>query len=79
MTDQETLTWWTVNYVEGLVSNEVATSEANVVTWFHGSGNAYKVTDAIRICTADGSDCYETRIMPSITNIDHAEGYTTGG
>ena len=79
VTDQESLSWWSTNYIEGIVTNEIATSESNVVSWFHGSGNAYKVTDAIRVCTTDGEDCYETRIMPSITNVDHSAGYTTGG
>ena len=79
VTDQETLSWWSTNYIEGYVTNEIATLESNVVSWFHGSGNAYKVHDAIRVCTTDGEDCYETRIMPTITNVDHSVGYTTGG
>ena len=79
VTDQESLSWWTTNYIEGLVTNEIATTESSVVSWFHGAGNALILTDSVRICTADGEDCYETRIMPTITNIDHSSGYTTGG
>ena len=79
VTDEENLTWYRTNYVEGIVMNELATTEANVVTWFHGAGNAYKVREASRTCTADGLDCYEARVMPTISSIDHATGYTTGG
>ena len=52
--DEQALTNWRTNYIEGYVMNEIATTEANVVSWFHAAGNAYKNTDASRICTADG-------------------------
>ena len=77
--DEQVLNDWYTNYIEGYVMNEVATTEANVVSWFHAAGNAYKNTDASRICTADGQDCYDTRVMPIVSNIDHSSGYTTGG
>ena len=54
VTDEENLTKWVTNYIEGIVGNEIATTEANVVTWFHGAGNAYKSREASRTCTADG-------------------------
>ena len=79
VTDEENLTKWVTNYIEGIVGNEIATTEANVVTWFHGAGNAYKSREASRTCTADGQDCYEARVMPTISGIDHSTGYTTGG
>ena len=52
--DEPSLNKWRTNYIEGIVMNEIATTESNVVSWFHGAGNAYKVSEYSRICTADG-------------------------
>ena len=55
------------------------THNSNVVSWFHGVGNALKEKNSVQTCNFEGTDCYDVRIMPSITDISATGGYTTGG
>ena len=76
---QETLGARTINYVEGMVATKTRTRDSHVTAWFHGAGYAYKQELAAKNCNFDGTDCYDVRIMPSITAISTDGGYTTGG
>ena len=79
VSEPKTLSGMTINYIDGDVKTQTRTHNSNVVTWFHGVGNAYKQKLATINCNFQGTDCYDVRIMPSITSISATGGYTTGG
>ena len=62
---------WHLNVVGGRVVNEVRNPNAVMRPWLHGAGNAYKQKLAAINCNYENTDCYDVRIMPSITSIDH--------
>jgi hypothetical protein len=65
--------------VQGRVHNFQKNSIADLKVRFPGAGYAYNMTATTRVCDITGTDCYETRIVPSITSISASAGYTTGG
>jgi hypothetical protein len=74
----ENLNWGT-NYVHALVVNEVRNANAYLRPWMHGAGNAFKNKYSAVNCNFENTDCYDVRIMPSITAINSNGGYTSGG
>jgi hypothetical protein len=68
-----------MQYVEGNVKTQVRTLNSIMTAWFHGAGYAYKQELASKNCNVDMTDCYDVRIMPSITGISSSGGYTSGG
>jgi len=74
----ENLNWHT-NYVHATIVNEVRNANAYLRPWMHGAGNAFKQKLSAINCNFENTDCYDVRIMPSITAINTNGGYTSGG
>jgi hypothetical protein len=70
---------WSTNYVHALIVNEVRNANAYLRPWMHGAGNAYKNKYSAINCNFENTDCYDVRIMPSITAINSNGGYSSGG
>ena len=67
------------DHVEGKVQNEERSSQAELKVWRPGAGDAYNMTASTKICDITGTDCYETRVVPTVKSISAHAGYTSGG
>ena len=66
--------------VTGVVADEQQrNATAEISAWFRGAGLAYNNTAALTTCNYAGDDCYSVKVMPTVTNINNKEGYTSGG
>lgn len=79
VTNQAGTSCWTKNYIEGHVQTQHRNLNSKLVGWMHGVGDAYRQKLASQKCSFDNTDCYDVRIMPSITDITASGGYTSGG
>ena len=75
--EESTLSNWRKNYIEGYVLSWWSNPDAHVTGWLHGSGYAYKV--GLDNCNFENTDCYDMKVMPTITGISSGTGYTSGG
>ena len=74
-----TLRSWVKNYVPGLNQAHTRCTNSTVVGWIHGAGNAYKEELSSKTCNFDATLCYDAQVMPAISRISSAGGYTSGG
>jgi hypothetical protein len=80
--EEYTVNSWRTNYIEGIVKTEWANNAAVVTGWMHGVGYAYNQRAASRTCSydaADSDDCYEAKVVPTITGLSASTGLTSGG
>lgn len=80
--EEYTVNGWRANYIEGLVKTEWANNAAVVTGWMHGVGFAYNQQAASRTCSydaADEDDCYQAKVVPTITGLSANTGLTSGG
>lgn len=65
--------------VQGIVRNEHRNMDLDYTVRFRGAGFALPNDITSPNCKYDGTDCYLTRMYPSITSISASSGYTSGG
>jgi hypothetical protein len=70
---------WRDNFVEGYNQATWARRESAVTGWLHGVGNAYTQQNAATTCNYANTDCYQARIMPTISSVSSSGGYSSGG
>lgn len=67
------------SYVKGKVMSEERTWDAHSTIHFNGAGYAYRMAGNGETCNIDMTDCYATRVLPTISSMSASTGYTTGG
>ena len=53
--------------------------QAEVSAWFNGNGYALRADSDGTNCNLDLSDCYDARVMPTISTISESSGSASGG
>ena len=67
-----------VQYVRGTVMTEQRNENVDLSVWFRGAGSCLKNAASSDTCDVNGN-CYSQRIMPTVSSVSAAAGYTSGG
>ena len=67
------------SYPWAVIMNEKRTLDADTTVHFNGAGLAYRMAGKGENCDIWETDCYTTRIHPTIKSMSASSGYTTGG
>ena len=65
--------------VWGYVTNTERTANAEVSARYYRTGYGYKIPQQLLNCNFDGTECYESKVVPSITEISAHSGWIGGG
>jgi hypothetical protein len=78
VTSETSISSWRMNRVHGSVTDQPNSLKTKFnMLW--EVGNSLKQEVEMKTCNFNQSDCYETKTVPVIHSISHAEGYTSGG